>query len=149
MSQYGTDARKSMAQIADEPFHRLLLCRCPGVGDAAVLVQTALITDADGVTVPAPGVGAHALYRATRVDDAIQRDIVMVADVSPSVHLHVVVAQLLQRISAVATRCTTVHHYHVDLSHPRLLPSDTKSHPMCQERRLTLLSRTCRLHIYT
>lgn len=83
MSQYGTDARKSMAQIADEPFHRLLLCRCPGVGDAAVLVQTALITDADGVTVPAPGVGAHALYRATRVDDAIQRDIVMVAE---SVH---------------------------------------------------------------
>ena len=47
----------------------------------------------------------------------IQRDLEMVADVSPAVVMHMVVAQHLHRITVIAAATAAMHHYHIDVSH--------------------------------
>ena len=50
-------------EVDDQPEHRILLCRRSGVGYAAPGIQSALITDADGVGVGSTGMRTHPLYR--------------------------------------------------------------------------------------
>ena len=67
-----------------------LLGWCPGVGGAALLIETALVADADGVGVIMPGVGADHLFRTTEVQLSVAGDVVMVAAALPAfgfVHL--------------------------------------------------------------
>ncbi len=95
MPQDGTDARKTVVKIQDKMLHRLLLLRSAGVADAARWRKTTLVTDAYAVRIVTEGMRAHTLYRATGMNHSIQRDVEMVADVSPAVVMHMVVAQHL------------------------------------------------------
>ena len=63
------------------------------------------------------GMRAHTLYRATGMNHSIQRDVEMVADVSPAVVMNMVVAQHLHRITVIAAATAAMHHYHIDVSH--------------------------------
>lgn len=53
---------------------------CAGVGGIAVLVEPALVADADAMGVVVLGVGAYRLLGATGIDLAILGDVVVVAD---------------------------------------------------------------------
>lgn len=117
MPQHRSDGWETAVQVEDELPHRLLLRRCASVGYATVLVESTLVADAYRVPIVSLGMRPHALYRATRVNHTVERDVIMVAYVAPMVHHHVVVAQLLQGISAIAASCAAMHHYHVDFSH--------------------------------
>ena len=67
-----------------------LLGRCPGVGGAALLIETALVADADGVGIIMPGVGADHLLGMAEVELAVAGDVVVVAAALPAfgfVHL--------------------------------------------------------------
>lgn len=117
MPQDGTDARKTVVKILDKMLHRLLLLRSAGVADAARWRKTTLVTDAYAVRIVTEGMRAHTLYRATGMNHSIQRDVEMVADVSPAVVMHMVVAQHLHRITVIAAATAAMHHYHIDVSH--------------------------------
>ena len=95
----------------------LLLLRSAGVADAARWRKTTLVTDAYAVRIVTDGMRAHTLYRATGMNHSIQRDVEMVADVSPAVVMHMVVAQHLHRITVIAAATAAMHHYHIDISH--------------------------------
>ena len=97
--------------------HRLLLLRSAGVADAARWRKTTLVTDAYAVRIVTEGMRTHTLYRATGMNHSIQRDVEMVADVSPAVVMHMVVAQHLHRITVIAAATAAMHHYHIDVSH--------------------------------
>ena len=96
MTQYHLDVRKTVVEVDDQPEHRILLGCRSGVGYAAIGIQSALITDADGVGVGSTGMRTHPLYRTALMYLALARNIIMIADVKPAVHLHMVVAQLLR-----------------------------------------------------
>ena len=117
MTQDGTDARKTVVKILNQLLHRLLLLRSAGVTDAARWRKTTLVTDAYAVRIVTDGMRAHTLYRATGMHLSIQRDVEMVADVSPAVVMHMVVAQHLHRITVIAAATAAMHHYHIDVSH--------------------------------
>ena len=117
MAQHRADGWEASMKLLDEPLHRLPLRRRARVGDATRGGETALVTDAYRMGVVAEGVGTHALHGAARMHHAIQRDVEVIANVFPAIHLHIVVAQLLHRISAIATAAAAMHHYHVYLSH--------------------------------
>ena len=92
MTQDGPDARKTVVKIQNQMLHRLLLLRSAGVTDAARWRKTTLVTDAYAVRIVTDGMRAHTLYRATGMHLSIQRDVEMIADVSPAVVMHMVVA---------------------------------------------------------
>ena len=117
MTQDGTDARKTVVKIQDKMLHRLLLLRSAGVADAARWRKTTFVTDAYAVRIVTEGMRAHTLYRATGMNHSIQRDVEMVADVSPAVVMNMVVAQHLHRITVIAAATAAMHHYHIDVSH--------------------------------
>ena len=95
MTQYHLDVRKTVVEVDDQPEHRILLGCRSGVGYAAIGIQSALIADADGVGVGSTGMRTHSLYRTALMYLAVARNIIMIADVKPAVHFHMVVAQLL------------------------------------------------------
>lgn len=103
MAQYGADGRVAAAQVGDEASHGSLLGWRSRIGYAARWRETALIADADAVGIVATGMGSHALLGAAGMDHAVTGDVVMVADVSPAIHHHVVVLQLLQGVGAKET----------------------------------------------
>ena len=109
MPQDGTDARKTVVKIQDKMLHRLLLLRSAGVADAARWRKTTLVTDAYAVRIVTEGMRG--------MNHSIQRDVEMVADVSPAVVMHMVVAQHLHRITVIAAATAAMHHYHIDVSH--------------------------------
>ena len=137
MAQHRVDGRKTAMELHDETLHRKLLLRRARVGDATRGREAALVADAYRMGIVAEGVSPHALHRAARMHHAIQRDVEVIADVSPAIHLHMVVAQLLHRISAIAATAAAMHHYHVYLSHissppPRL--SVGSRHSQCPQK---------------
>ena len=117
MAQYGADGRVAATQVGDEASHGSLLGWRSRIGYAARWRETALIADADAVGIVATGMGSHALLGAAGMDHAVTGDVVMVADVSPAIHHHVVVLQLLQGVGAIAASCAAMHHDHIDSSH--------------------------------
>ena len=127
MPQDGTDARKTVVKILNQMLHRLLLLRSAGVADAARWRKTTLVTDAYAVRIVTEGMRAHTLYRATGMNHSIQRDVEMVADVSPAVVMNMVVAQHLHRITVIAAAAAAMHHYHIDVSHRLLLKSTCRN----------------------
>ena len=67
-----------------------LLGRCAGVGGAALLIETTLVADADGVGVVVAGVCADHLLGTAEVQLSVAGDVVMVAAALPAtclVHL--------------------------------------------------------------
>ena len=117
MTQDGPDARKTVVKFLNQMLHRLLLLRSAGVADAARWRKTTLVTDAYAVRIVTEGMRTHTLYRATGMNHSIQRDVEMVADVSPAVVMNMVVAQHLHRITVIAAAAAAMHHYHIDVSH--------------------------------
>ena len=117
MAQYRADGRVAAAQVGDEALHGSLLGRRARIGYAARWGEASLIADADAVGIVTLGMGSHALLGAAGMDHAIAGDVVMVADVSPTIHFHVVVLQLLQGVGAIAASCAAMHHDHIDFSH--------------------------------
>ena len=68
------------AEALEEFFHRYLLGEGTGVGWFAVGIESALIADADAVSVVVSGVGADLSLWAARVEGTILGDVVVVAD---------------------------------------------------------------------
>ena len=67
-----------------------LLGWCPGVVGTSLLIETALVADADGVGIIMPGVGTDHLLRTAEVQLSVAGDVVMVAAALPAfgfVHL--------------------------------------------------------------
>lgn len=67
-------------QGADKDAERVALPRRAGVLGVAVVVQAALVGDADAVGVVAAGVGAGPLDRACREDGSVTADVEVIAD---------------------------------------------------------------------
>ena len=111
-------------EVDDQPEHRILLCRRSGVGYAAIGIQSALIADADGVGVGSTGMRTHSLYRTALMYLAVARNIIMIADVKPAVHFHMVVAQLLYCVRVIAAATAAMHHNHINLSHSLSIKPD-------------------------
>ena len=102
MTQYHLDVWETVVEVDNQPEHRILLGIRSGVGYAAPGIQSALITDADGVGVGSTGMRTHPLYRTALMNLAIARNIIMIADIKPAVHFHMVVAQLLYCVRVIA-----------------------------------------------
>ena len=67
-------------QVLQKAYQGSLLGWGAGVGRIAVLVQAALIADADAVGIVMLGMGAHLILWAAWIDDAILRDVEVIAD---------------------------------------------------------------------
>ena len=67
-------------QVLQKAYQGSLLGWGAGVGRIAVLVQAALIADADAVGIVVSGVSANLSLRSARVEGAVLGDIVVVAD---------------------------------------------------------------------
>jgi len=79
-----------LLQGAEQREEGLLLGRGAGVGGAAFLVETALVTDADGVGIVVAGVGADHLFGTAEVQLSVAGDVVVIAAALPAallVHL--------------------------------------------------------------
>ena len=97
--------RETLTQIGDQTVQGCPLLRGAGVFRSAADVEAALVTDADGVTVVVAAVCAYALHGTAAVDDAVARDVVMVADVTEPSVLDVVAAALLEAQALAFWRC--------------------------------------------
>ena len=67
-------------ETVEEVFQRFLLGWSASVGRVAVLVETALIANADAVGVVVAGVSAHLAFWTTGIDHAILRNVIVVTD---------------------------------------------------------------------
>ena len=95
VTQNGLDARKLTVKTEDEKLHRLLLGWRAGIRNATARRQTALVADTDGMSIVAQGMSTHPLHRTAGINHTFQGDVKMITDVAPTVHHHMVVAQLL------------------------------------------------------
>lgn len=80
MTQYRADGRVAATQVGDEASHGCLLDWRSRIGYAARWRETALIADADAVGIVMLGMGAHLILWAAWIDDAILRDVEVIAD---------------------------------------------------------------------
>ena len=115
--QNGLDVRKLTVKTEDEKLHRLLLGWRAGIRDATARRQTALVADTDGMSIIAQGMSTHPLHRTAWINHTFQGNVKMITDVAPTVHHHMVVAQLLQSVSVIAAATAAMHHNHINLSH--------------------------------
>ena len=86
------------------------------ISGSAFLVETALVTDADGVGVVVTGVSSDHLLRTTLMELTVTGDVVVVAAAIPafgSVHL----VEKLERYMLVRATCSTVNYYKINSSH--------------------------------
>ena len=103
-------------QRAQQCREGVLLCRCACVGRPSLLVQSALVADADGAVVVASGVCADHLLRPSDVQLSVACDVVVVP-------AHLVAAgavagvERLEGERAVGARRRSVDHCHVNSSH--------------------------------
>lgn len=114
MSHDLLDAWVLLVKTKYQLLHRLLLLRSASIGDATVLVESSLIADANGMGVVASGVSTHPLYRATSVNHTVEGDVEVIPDVTPTIYCHMVVAKLLQGVTAIAASSTAMHHDHIN-----------------------------------
>ena len=112
MPQHSMYRRELLLQLDNQPRHRLLLLRRSSVRRMPHLIETTLIADADAVGIEALGMGTHTSQRTSHLYLAITQDVEMVADETLVVHLHVVVIQLQQRVTAVTTGGSTMDDKH-------------------------------------
>lgn len=98
----------------------MLLCWRAGVGRVSVLVETALIADADTVSIiPSACVGTHHLFGAADMQLSVAGDVVVVAAAPPSFGL-VAGIQRLERETTVAPCRRAVNNNQINLSHNNL-----------------------------
>ena len=71
-------------QTPEEVEQGVLLGWRPGVGSLAVGIETAFVTDADGVGVIALGMDPRYIFGTGLVELAVLGDVVMVADTRPA-----------------------------------------------------------------
>ena len=95
--------------------HRYLLGQGAGVLAATVLVQTALIADADAVGIETLGVSSHLTLRTTRIERAILRDVVMIT-YSLETSCLMTRFQLLYREVLIHSRCTAMKYNQRNIS---------------------------------
>ena len=117
MTQNGLDVRKLTVKTEDEKLHSLLLGWRAGIRNATARRQTALVADTDGMSIVAQGMSTHPLHRTAGINHTFQGDVKVITDVAPTVHHHMVVAQLLQSVSVIAAATAAMHHNHINLSH--------------------------------
>ena len=85
-----------------------LLGWCPGVVGTSLLIETALVADADGVGIIMPGVGTDHLLRTAEVQLSVAGDVVVVAAALPATCL-VHLVELLHGDVLVRSRCRAVN----------------------------------------
>ena len=98
----------------------LLLGRGSGVFGNAFGIESALVTDADGVGVIMAGVGSYHLLRATEVELTVAGNVVVVAAAFPAAGL-VHLVELFQRQVLVWAARSTVNHNKVYSSHNTII----------------------------
>lgn len=92
-----------------------LLGRGAGIFGYALGIETAFVTDTDGVGVVMTGVDSRQLLGACGVELAISGDVVVIADGAETGF--VAGFQLFQREIAVAFRCTAMNDNHIYSAH--------------------------------
>ncbi len=114
-------------QTAEQAQQGALLAGCAGVSGVAVLVEASFVADAERVLVVAYGVGAHQLFVARLVGQAVAGDVVMVARASEAVGM--AADECGHRERTVAARRATVDDNHINPSHgSSFLPCLTTLH---------------------
>ncbi len=95
-------------QVFEQGEHRCLLSLGTGVGRAAILVETALVADANGAAVVVAGMGSTEVLWEDRYDGAVATDIIMIGGLAEASD-----ARSNQRFHAegpIAARGATVNH---------------------------------------
>ena len=93
-----------------------LLGRCTGVVGAALLIETTLVADADGVGIIMPGMGADHLLGTTEVQLSVAGDVVVVAAALPAFGFVHLVEPFHGDVLVRSARCT-VNDNQIDSSH--------------------------------
>ena len=99
------------------------LLRCPRIGRAAIVVQSAFVADADGIAVEAAGMRPHLAEGAPRVDLSVACNVVVVADVGKA-PVTVVATAVVHGVSTVGAGGTTMDYNQTDRSHAASLFTD-------------------------
>ena len=94
---------EELAQTGDEVPHAGLLGRCERVARIAILVQTALVADADGAAVVRTGMSTHLEQFAMLRLRTVTADIEVVTDGTETARL-VVTLQLFNTVVLIASR---------------------------------------------
>ena len=94
-------------QGAEQGDEGCLLGRGTGVGGTALLIEAALVADADGVSVVVAGMGTDLLFWTALVELTVAGDVVVVAAAFPAAGL-VHLVELLHGNVLVRSRCRAV-----------------------------------------
>ena len=95
--------RKENLQIPEKVNESRFLLSCHGVARLALLIEPSLIADADRASIIRSGMSTNLQQHPVLRHRSIQRDVEMVADVSPAVVMNMVVAQLFHTIVLIAS----------------------------------------------
>ena len=101
-----------LSQILEQGEHRSLLGFSTGIGRSAFLVQTALVTDAEGTTVVVTGMSTTDILRKNGDDGPVATDVIMIGGLAEAGF-----ASRYQRFGAegtVAARGTAVNDQQLD-----------------------------------
>lgn len=108
MTQYAS-LRIIGLQLPQQVEQRAALCMRPRIGRNAVLIQSALVADADALVVPSGGMGAHLMHRTADVNLPVASDVEMIAYAGKS-PLQMAAAESFHRKIAVATRGAAMNY---------------------------------------
>ena len=93
-------------QRAEQGDECCTLSRGTGIGRATTVIETALVTDTNGVGIVMPGMGSDHLFGAADVELAITGDVVVVATAVPAFGTVHLVEQLERQMLVRAGGCT-------------------------------------------
>ena len=105
-------------QRAEQGDEGCTLSRGAGVGRATTVIETALVTDADGMGIVMPGVSTDHLFWAADVELAVAGDVVVVAAAVPAFGTVHVVEHLESDVLVRAGGCT-VNNKQIYSTHSR------------------------------
>lgn len=93
-----------------------LLRWCSGIFIATLRVETAFVTDANGVLVVVAGVGSSHFLRTTEMDFSISGNIVVVAATIPTAS-SVTAVEVFERKFLITAGCAAVQHHVLHFEH--------------------------------
>lgn len=101
-------------QLPEQVEQRALLRVCTGIGGHTILIEPALITDADALVVPTGGMSANLMDGAANMHFAIAGDVKMISDAGKA-PCQMTAAKCFHGEVTVATRSTAMNYQEVHL----------------------------------
>lgn len=135
--------RIALPEVGEKRQQSLPLGFGAGVGGLALLIETALIADADGVAVVMGDMGPDDAFVTTVPDGAVALHVVMVAYVGKAAVLHVVAPALPEAVALVATGGRTVEYEKGDDTHLSVVFSPSIPSPDGEGAELQGITRDC------